>query len=118
MSALEGKVAIVTGVAVGPSQPVRRLLLDAGLTPEQALFHYEWPAHGRRHAHVAGRGLPPQGRRGPRRAVRHIARTEPRASRLPALAITSDQDALFTAQIELHVQAIRAAATATPGIAP
>ncbi|MGW2288708.1 TetR/AcrR family transcriptional regulator [Streptomyces phaeochromogenes] len=105
----------------GVALAVLRLLLDAGLTQEQALFHYELytdTVMGLLTVDAMRTSLDEDSRRKDDAALAslyaNIARAEPRASRLPALAITSDEDALFTAQIDLHVQAIRA--TAASGI--
>ncbi|MFJ9590092.1 hypothetical protein [Streptomyces acidicola] len=65
-----------------------RLPLDAGLTQEQALFHY---------------GV--------------YTDTVMGLLTADAMRESLDEDALFATQIDLHIQAIRATATGTPAIA-
>ncbi|MFD8719024.1 hypothetical protein ACFV2H_13665 [Streptomyces sp. NPDC059629] len=103
---------------------VLRLLFDAGLTQEQALFHYELFTDTLMGLHTVDamrESLDEDTRRTDDAALAtlyaNIARAEPRASRLPALAISSDPDALFAAQVDLHIEAIRATATGTPAVA-
>lgn len=102
-----------------------RLLLDAGLTQEQALFHYELftdTVMGLLTLDAMRESLDDDVRRKDDAALSalyaDIARNEPRASRVPALAITLDGDTLFAAQIDLHIQAIRATAHGDAGTAP
>ncbi|MFF4256595.1 TetR/AcrR family transcriptional regulator [Streptomyces sp. NPDC001663] len=102
-----------------------RLLLDAGLSEEQALFHYELytdTVMGLLTVDAMRASLGEDIRRKDDAALAalyvNIARNEPRASRVPALAVASDENALFAAQIDLHVEAIRAAATRTRVGAP
>ncbi|MFJ9631770.1 TetR/AcrR family transcriptional regulator [Streptomyces sp. NPDC101175] len=105
----------------GVALAVLRLLLDAGLTQEQALFHYELftdTVMGLLTVDAMRASLTEEARRKDDAALSalyaNIARAEPRASRMPALAIDSDPDALFAAQVDLHVQAIRATASGAP----
>ncbi|MER7690812.1 TetR family transcriptional regulator [Streptomyces sp. NPDC097610] len=102
-----------------------RLLLDAGLTQEQALFHYELftdTVMGLLTLDAMRESLDDDVRRKDDAALSalyaDIARNEPRASRVPALAITLDEDALFAAQIDLHIQAVRATAHGDADTAP
>ncbi|MFJ9565300.1 TetR/AcrR family transcriptional regulator [Streptomyces fuscichromogenes] len=105
----------------GVALAILRLLLDAGLTQEQALFHYELFTDTLMGLHTVDamrESLDEDTRRKDDAALAalyaNVARAEPRASRMPALAISSDPDALFTAQVDMHIQAIQAAVLAAP----
>ncbi|MFG2953710.1 TetR/AcrR family transcriptional regulator [Streptomyces sp. NPDC048291] len=105
----------------GIALAILRLLLDAGLTQEQALFHYELFTDTMMGLHTVDamrESLDEDTRRKDDAALAalyaNVARAEPRASRMPALAIDSDPDALFAAQVDLHIQAIRATAAGAP----
>ncbi|NEB01038.1 TetR/AcrR family transcriptional regulator [Streptomyces sp. SID13726] len=103
-----------------------RVLLDAGLTQEQALFHYQLLTDtlmGLLTVDAMRESLDADTRRKDDTALAalyaNLAREEPRLSHVPALAITADDDdALFAAQIDLHVHAIRATASGMPILKP
>jgi hypothetical protein len=104
---------------------VLRVVLDAGLTQEQALFHCQLLTDtlmGLLTVDAMRESLDADTRRKDDAALAalyaHMAREEPRLSRVPALAITTDDDALFTAQIDLHIHAIRATASGRPVLHP
>jgi AcrR family transcriptional regulator len=104
---------------------ILRTLLSAGLTQEQAVFHYELFSDmlmGQLTIEAMRESLDPDIRRRDDDALAalyaNIAREEPRLARIPAIAITTDPEALFTAQIDLYIHAIRATAAGNPIVGP
>ncbi|MFJ9705737.1 TetR/AcrR family transcriptional regulator [Streptomyces sp. NPDC101234] len=98
-----------------------RVLLDAGLTQEQALFHYQLLTDtlmGLLTVDAMRESLDADTRRKDDAALAalyaNMAREEPRLSHVPALAVTTDDDTLFAAQIDLHIHAIHATASGRP----
>ncbi|MGI5460142.1 TetR/AcrR family transcriptional regulator [Streptomyces sp. CA-249302] len=102
-----------------------RLFLDAGLTQEQALFHYQLftdTLMGLLTVDAMRESLDADTRRKDDTALAalyaNVAREEPRLSHVPALAVATDDDALFAAAVDLHIHAIRATASGRPVLPP
>lgn len=104
---------------------VLRTMLRAGLTQEQAAFHHELFTDmlmGLLTVEAMRESLDPETRRrdddGLAALYANIAREEPRLSRIPSIAIATDEDALFAAQIDLYIHAIRATLAGNPIVGP
>jgi AcrR family transcriptional regulator len=98
-----------------------RIMLAAGLTQEQALFHHELLTDALMGLLTieAMRGtLDEPSRRQDRDFLAalytNIAREDRRFARLPTIALASDPDRLFAAQMELHIHAIRRTVAGDP----
>jgi len=101
-----------------------RIMLAAGLTQEQALFHHELFTDALMGLLTVGamrETLDEPSRRQDRDALAavysNIAREDQRFSRLPTIAVSSDPDLLFAAQMELHIQAVRRTLAGDPVLA-